>query len=728
MPARSSARRGRLSVLTYHRIGDPEAGPPGMVSATPQGFARQMRWLARSGRAVSLADVVAARAGAAPLPAGAVCVTFDDAYEDFATHAWPVLSRYGIPVTLFVPTAYPGAPRRAFWWDRLHAALAAGSGRLVTPIGHLDLHGPAARHSAYRALREHVKSLPHDEAMALVDDVVTRLGAPTPAARALSWSQLRVLAAQGVALAPHTRTHPRLDRLGPERLAEEVEGSLADLREHAGSAAPAFAYPAGGISMAAQAAVRTAGIELAFTTRRGVVVLDDADWLALPRINVGRRTTTALLRAQVLAPAGAFAARRAPAITASPAPRAPAVGYVMSRFPKLSETFILTEILALERRGVRVEVFPLLRERAAVMHPEAEPIVERAHYVPFLSGAVLASQLYWLRRSPRAYAGALRDVALGTWGSANFFVGAIGIFAKVAHAARLMQREDVVHVHCHFANHPAVAGLIVHRLTGLPYSFTAHGSDLHVERRMLDAKVAEAAFVATISEDNRRLIVAECEGRFADKVHVVRAGIDTSFFAPRRNGTPLDGALRVLCVGTLHEVKGQAHLVEACRLLAAEGVDVRCGLVGEGEDRPKLKDAVARAGLQGSVEFLGARTRPQVAAELARADVLVTPSVPTKQGKREGIPVVLMEAMSSGLAVVASDLSGIPELVRDGESGLLVAPGDARALAGALRALAEDPALRRRLGAAARGRVLREFDVDRSAGQLARRFGLERVA
>jgi glycosyltransferase involved in cell wall biosynthesis len=335
----------------------------------------------------------------------------------------------------------------------------------------------------------------------------------------------------------------------------------------------------------------------------------------------------------------------------------------------------------------------------------------------------VAGQLHWLRRRPRAYLGALRDVLAGTWGSANFFVGALGCFPKVAQAARLMEADGVSHVHCHFANHPAVAGLVIHRLAGIPYSFTAHGSDLHVERRMLARKVAEAAFVTTVSHDNRRLILAECGGRYADKVHVVRAGVDTRLFAPR---PPRDGGgpLRILCVGTLHEVKGQAQLVEACRLLTEAGLDLRCRLVGHGPDRALLARRIAAAGLAGRVVLVGPRTRPQVAAELRATDVLVAPSVPTRRGKREGIPVVLMEAMSSGVPVVASALSGIPELVEDGVGGLLVPAGDAQALAGALRRLHGDPALAARLGRAGRARVEREFDLDRSAAELARRFGV----
>ena len=145
-------------------------------------------------------------------------------------------------------------------------------------------------------------------------------------------------------------------------------------------------------------------------------------------------------------------------------------------------------------------------------------------------------------------------------------------------------------------------------------------------------------------------------------------------------------------------------------------------LVGDGPDRPALEQAIAAAGLQDRVVLAGPRTREEVAADLASSDVLVAPSVPTKQGRREGIPVVLMEAMSSGLPVVASGISGIPELVDDGWNGLLVPPGDPAALARALRRLALSASLRRRLGAEGRRTVERGFDVERSADELVRRF------
>jgi colanic acid/amylovoran biosynthesis glycosyltransferase len=402
------------------------------------------------------------------------------------------------------------------------------------------------------------------------------------------------------------------------------------------------------------------------------------------------------------------------------------VAYVMSRFPKLTETFILQELLAMDRAGVRVELYPLLRQRGESVQPAAQRWVDRAHFFPFISPAIIASQWHYLRdpRLRRRYVRALVDMISGTWRSPNFLVGGLGIFPKVAHAARQMRADSVEHVHCHFANHPALAGFLIHRLTGIPYSFTAHGSDLHVDRTMLPTKVREAAFVVTISQDNRRVIEDSCGSAADGRVAVIHCGVDPAAFHPRNDVR--DGPLRIVAVGTLHEVKGQAHLIDACRRLVERDVEFTCRIVGSGPDRDKLAARIDTLGLGQRVTLAGQMTSDAVADELAAADVLVAPSVPTRGGKREGIPVVLMEAMATGLPVVASRLSGIPELVTDGVDGLLVPPGDAEAIADALERLASEPDLRRTLGVAGRETILRAFDIDRNAALLIRRFEASR--
>lgn len=395
------------------------------------------------------------------------------------------------------------------------------------------------------------------------------------------------------------------------------------------------------------------------------------------------------------------------------------VAYVMSRFPKLTETFVLGEIRAMEELGVEVQVYPLLRERQPVAQPEAEAWARRARFHPFLSVPILWAQLHFLRLRPRAYLRLWGEVLRGTWRSPNFLLGAVGILPKSVRFAYEMSRAGVEHVHAHFATHPAVAALAVHRLAGIPFSFTAHGSDLHVDRTMLGAKVRAAAFAVTVSEYNREVIVRECGEPVRGKVHVVHCGVDPGTFAPRAPDAPR-GALRIVCVGSLEEVKGHAHLLEACRVLRGRGVELRCDLAGDGPLRAELEAQVARAGLRGRVRLHGGLPRPAVLRLLGQADVAVLASRPTRQGKREGIPVALMEAMACGLPVVSTSISGIPELVESGRTGFLVPPADAVALADALEALAADPGLRARMGRAGRERVVRDFDLRSGARALLR--------
>jgi glycosyltransferase involved in cell wall biosynthesis len=397
----------------------------------------------------------------------------------------------------------------------------------------------------------------------------------------------------------------------------------------------------------------------------------------------------------------------------------------MSRFPKLTETFVLYEMLALEAEGLHVEIYPLWREKAALIHPEAQTLVERAHYTPHLNLPMLKANLRALRRQPAAYLGALGTLIRANLGSARYLGGGLAAFPKSVYFAERMLQSGVEHVHAHFASHPAAAAFVIHRLTGLPYSFTAHGSDLHRDQHMLREKVAEAAFVVPISNHNRDVIRQISGPESAGRLHVIHCGVDTAQIAPR-DSYSLDGPLRLLCIGTLHAVKGQTHLIAALARLRQQGIDARVDFVGDGPDRAALEQQAAEAGLAAFVHFHGPQTREQVLAHLRRADVAVAPSVPTSDGRREGIPVALMEAMAAGLPVVASRLSGIPELITDGETGLLAPPGDVAALVAAIRRLHDDARLRRTLGEAARATVERDFDLRDNAARLAQRFQEER--
>ena len=422
------------------------------------------------------------------------------------------------------------------------------------------------------------------------------------------------------------------------------------------------------------------------------------------------------------------------------------IGYVMSRFPRLTETFILYEILALKRRGVRVEIYPLLRERKtrvhpdgasvlrkavdllsreereSVMHPDAQTLLPQVHYSPLLTFGIVATNLRQLISRPWPYLAALFAIVRHNIGSSNYLLGGLATFPLAVSMGSKMRRAGIVHVHAHFANHPAAAAFVINRVFGIPYSFTGHGADLQVDQHMLGGKIEEASFVRAISEDGRKFITAHASPHSASKLVVVPCGIDTRSFDGRAERDPGGSPGTLLCVATLYEVKGHAYLFEACARLVAGGRDLRCLLVGDGPDRSMLEEHVARLGLAERISFLGQRIRTEIVDLMHEADILVVPSIPTSSGRREGLPVVLMEGMAAGLPVIASAISGIPELVEHEITGLLVPPKDSDALARAIDRLLDDPELRRRLIAGGRRRVREEYDLDVISAKLTRLF------
>jgi peptidoglycan/xylan/chitin deacetylase (PgdA/CDA1 family) len=307
---RAPRRPGTFIALTWHRIDHPDRHPdryPGLLSATPEDFATQVTWIANHRPVVRASEVVAAVGGGPPLPPGAVLLTFDDAADDLVRHIWPLLKSLGLPGLAFVPTGFPDQPG-VFWWDQLWSALHRTASRelLSSPIGPLDLRDAPARAEAFRNLRGPLKAMPAPEAAATVDGLVADLGGGLSANSVPGWNELRRLAADGLDLAPHSRTHAMLNQLPVEAVYEEVAGSWADLRDQIPEAVPLFAYPAGQVNAVAVEAVRAAGLVGAFGTTRGHNRVPGTDQWRWRRVNVGRRTTVPALRAQLLPAAGAL--------------------------------------------------------------------------------------------------------------------------------------------------------------------------------------------------------------------------------------------------------------------------------------------------------------------------------------------------------------------------------------------------------------------------------------
>jgi peptidoglycan/xylan/chitin deacetylase (PgdA/CDA1 family) len=292
-----------LRVLCYHRVADPARTPgldPSLVSATPKTFRSQMRHLSRHYRVVTLDEVLAAFRGGQLLPHRAVLLTFDDAYRDFADEAWPILRDLALPATLFVPTAYPGHPDRAFWWDRLHRIMEVrdGAGRGEGSRRNAP-RGPAPRD--YRA---RLKGLSHQEAVAMVDRM--EASGPAPSApgseppAVLDWDELRELGKEGVSLGAHTRWHSALTRATEETIREELRGSLEDLRSRVEGVPIIVSYPYGLHDDRIIRIAREEGFDLGFTCLGGLNRVGRTDPLRLRRTTVSLRTTPLLFRVRML--------------------------------------------------------------------------------------------------------------------------------------------------------------------------------------------------------------------------------------------------------------------------------------------------------------------------------------------------------------------------------------------------------------------------------------------
>jgi glycosyltransferase involved in cell wall biosynthesis len=427
-----------------------------------------------------------------------------------------------------------------------------------------------------------------------------------------------------------------------------------------------------------------------------------------------------------------------------------AVGYVLMGFPRLSETFIASELHRVEQAGVPVRLFvvkPVEERERALRHPVIDQIRAEPQYLPD-SSSLTAPLHRWRRADVAPFVPALKRVARRRpLGLARAAATALGqavrdrrtrlsgprkIYIKellqaIALADRVLAAPDVRHLHAHFAHGTTTIAWHAARIAGLPFSFTGHARDIYAEhlnpKGWLRRKLLAARFVVTCTEANRRHLA-----RIAPDatVHLVYHGLNADFArlvndgGASRNG---DGEpLRILAVGRLVAKKGFDQLVEACAVLRSRGIAFEAAIVGqEDRDSATVRDRIARHGLDDRVRLPGPMGQEELLHEYRRASALCMPSRLLRDD-RDGIPNVLVEAMAAGTPVVASAVSGIPELVIDGVNGVLVAPEQPEALADALIRLHRDEKLTARLREAARDTVRERFDGERLAHDLADLF------
>lgn len=394
------------------------------------------------------------------------------------------------------------------------------------------------------------------------------------------------------------------------------------------------------------------------------------------------------------------------------------IGYVLRKFPVLSETFILEEILALESKGVPVQVFSLSRPSDPRFHENLARLKAPIFYVPDLTNAValLRSSRRAAKRYKKRYFKTLAYVA------SRRRPMLLWRFLQAGHLALEARRRGVTHLHAHFATRATTVAQLTSQLSRIPYSFTAHAYDIFtedVETRALRNKIKKAAFVRTISDFNKVYLDALSAGE-SSKIVRLYNGIDLTRFtpAPGRKADPFT----FVCVARLVEKKGHRALVEACRLLRERGHQFQCWIVGKGALRSALEAMIKEHDLQDRVYLLGAHTHGEVLDRYREAHAYVLPCLVGKDGNRDGLPVSIVEALACGLPVVTTPVTGIPEVVKHQQNGLLVKENDASALADALESLMCNPSLYDNLRTRARESVAEQFDLRCSAETLVSLF------
>lgn len=391
----------------------------------------------------------------------------------------------------------------------------------------------------------------------------------------------------------------------------------------------------------------------------------------------------------------------------------PRVVFVLSKFPCYDEAFLLREIHAVSRY-VDTWVFSLRRSTEAVVHDEASALLPRV-LCPSLA-QILRAQVSMLRRRPRRYLAALARLVSGNFRSAEVLLKNLLFFPRAVCLAEWALQNRVTHLHAGWATYPASAALVAAEISGLPFSFSGHAHDIYLDTTHLPEKLGRAAFVTTCTEsnlDHLRRLAPDCPDQ---RIVLAHHGIRLDAFAP---AVRAEAPLSILSVGTLNPHKGFEYLIDAFALLADEGIDFRATIVGGGPLEEALRARLQKAGLAQRVVMTGALTQAELMPYFARASVFVLVAQPEWHW---GIPNVIVEALAARAAVITTRFGSVEELVRDGETGLLVPARDPRALADAIRRLVSDAGKRARLAEAGYQMVARDFDLHASVEVYVRRF------
>jgi colanic acid/amylovoran biosynthesis glycosyltransferase len=383
--------------------------------------------------------------------------------------------------------------------------------------------------------------------------------------------------------------------------------------------------------------------------------------------------------------------------------------YLFERFPSFGQTFCYREVAELYRQGVAVPIFSIRNPKDEPVQDWDARIVQRVHYLPeemeLLDDVRRASKKGKL--APEIVA------ALDGWGRRTDF---LRLYQAVYVGLRL-QKAGISHVHAHFAGMAARTAFWIGKFFPITFSFTAHANDIFAPRKFeigLD-KLVGAARVVVTETDYAEKFLRERFPECADRIHRVYNGLNLAEF---RRATFSSDPPSIVAIGRVIVKKGFANLIRASALLVERGKSFRCEIVGEGPLENQLRAQIEQLRLQEFVQLPGPKPQHELRARLANASVFVLPSVPEPEGGMDNLPTVIMEAMATGLPVVSTRVGGIPEMVIDNQTGFLVQPEDAVALAGAIEKVTNDRSLGQTLGRAGYERAQKLFSIEKNVREL----------
>lgn len=384
------------------------------------------------------------------------------------------------------------------------------------------------------------------------------------------------------------------------------------------------------------------------------------------------------------------------------------IGYVLKVFPRISQTFVLSEILAHERAGLPMDIFSLRRTDDTRFHAALADVQSPVFQIGRAStraSIVLDELRNHARHLPRLW-----EVVRDSEADAEDLL-------QAAELSRAIVERGIVHLHAHFGTVATVVARLAARITGITYSFTAHAKDIYhqvVSADELRQKLADAAGVVTVSRFNVNYLQEHYDSA-AERVRLVYNGLDLDEFSYEPGG---DRAPLILGVGRLVEKKGFSYLVDACDLLRERGVDFRCEIAGGGVLESELQAQIKALGLEDRVHLCGPLSQRDVKRKIRQAAVLAAPCVHAEDDDRDGLPTILLEAMALGTACISTPVTGIPEILRHRDTGLMVEERDALTLANACETLLRDRRLARDLAQNARRLVEERFDIEKNTGQI----------